>query len=104
MRPHALLAAFALVALCASGACRADMPGSGIRSGSPPSPTTDRQQGEPRRCDTLRGDAKERCLREARAADARAKTSGPESTGMGSGAGSGARSGSGGSSGASAPR
>jgi hypothetical protein len=54
----------------------------------PPAPSS-----QPMRCDGLRGEARERCLRQPREADAARRPSGPEATGMGSGAGAGATSG-----------
>ena len=87
----------------------ADGPGSRIRTGPAAPPPLDR---DIQRCEALRAEAKERCLRELRAAlrgaeraphegpnpettgmGAGAGSSGPEATGMGSGAGSGATSG-----------
>jgi hypothetical protein len=59
------------------------------------------------RCERLRDEERERCLREAKSATASAtKPSGPETTGMGSGAGAGSSAGTsgGGSFGAAAPR
>jgi hypothetical protein len=53
-------------------------------------------------CDGLRGDARERCLRQPRETDVERRSSGPEATGMGSGAGAGATSGT--SVGGTAPR
>jgi hypothetical protein len=53
------------------------------------------QPGVTRKCDTLRGKERERCLKEVRAAAARtSRTTGPASTGMapGDGTGSGASS------------
>jgi hypothetical protein len=88
-------------------------PGSRIRTTPevplPPQPNATEST---KRCETLRGEERERCLREAAAAaPATTKPSGPASTGMGSGAGTGASSGtsgagaSGGASlGGSAPR
>jgi len=43
-------------------------------------------------CESLRGEARERCLHQPRAADVERRSSGPEATGMGSGAGAGATS------------
>jgi hypothetical protein len=92
--------------LVASAASFADAPGSRIRAGPlPPQPkeTID----EKRRCETLREEAKERCLKDERAAAAaEERKRGPEATGAGSGAGSGAASGTsgGGTFGGSAPR
>jgi hypothetical protein len=90
----------------------ADGPGSRIRAGpAAPQPPTGAAERDAQRCDALRGDAKERCQRELRAAMRGAERaphagpspeaggmgagagSGPEATGMGSGAGSGATSG-----------
>jgi hypothetical protein len=91
----------------------ADGPGSRIRaSPAVPQPPTGAAERDAQRCDALRGEAKERCLRELRAAmrgaeraphqgpnpettgmGAGAGSSGPEATGMGSGAGSGSTSG-----------
>jgi hypothetical protein len=56
-------------------------------------------------CDSLRADARERCLRQSRETEADRRTSGPHATGMGSGAGSAATSGASDAAiGASAPR
>src|SRR5687767_10409150 len=96
-----------------STASLADGPGSRIRAGpAAPQPPSGAAERDAQRCDALRGDAKERCLRELRAAlrggaeraphegpspettgMGAAAGSGPEATGMGSGAGSGATSG-----------
>jgi len=67
----------------------------------PPVPISQAKQ-----CDGLRAEARERCLRRARATDVERRTSGPEATGMGSGAGAGASSGTtgGASFGGTAPR
>jgi hypothetical protein len=64
-------------------------------------PRTPQKPAKP--CETLRGDARDRCLREQ--ADIERRTSGPEATGMGSGA-SGTTSGTsgGGSLGGGTPR
>src|SRR5919106_3514242 len=95
LMPRALAAA-TLLAL--STLCVADGPGSRIRAG-PGVPAVPGQPMGPvekdlQRCDALRAEAKERCMREIRAAmrgSERAPHEGPnpESTGMGAGAGSG---------------
>ena len=73
----------------------ADGPGSRIRTGPPPpQPAGSAAERDMQRCEAMRGDAKERCMRELRAAMRANDRSpphagpGPESTGMGSGAGS----------------
>jgi hypothetical protein len=95
-----------------STASLADGPGSRIRAGpAAPQPPSGAAERDARRCDALGGDAKERCMRELRAAMraperaphegpspettgmGAAAGSGPEATGTGSGAGSGATSG-----------
>jgi hypothetical protein len=95
-----------------STASFADGPGSRIRAGpAAPQPPIGAAERDAQRCDAMRGDAKERCMRELRAAMRSGERaphegpspeasgmgagagSGPEATGMGSGAGSGATSG-----------
>jgi len=102
-----------LVALLGlSTASFADGPGSRIRAGpAAPQPPGGAAERDAQRCDAMRGEAKERCRRELRAAMRGTERaphegpspeasgmgagagSGPEATGMGSGAGSGATSG-----------
>ena len=89
-----LAVGLAFVALVAS----AEGPGTRIRTtpeipqamelSQPPVPSSPARQ-----CDGLRGEVRERCLRQPREADAERRSSGPEATGMGSGAGAGAASG-----------
>lgn len=57
----ALLFSFSALAL-------ADGPGTRLRSGPAPAQPIGPIERDAQRCDTLRGDAKERCLRELRAA------------------------------------
>jgi len=85
----------ALVALLAVAPSFADGPGTRILttpSGPQrPSPAAERDL---QRCEALRDDAKERCMKDVRAAIiADEKQRGPEATGAGSGAGSGASTG-----------
>ena len=84
---------FALL-LAVSTASFADGPGTRIRTGpAAPQPAGPAAERDLQRCDAMRGEAKERCMRELRAAiraDDRAPPHagpGPEATGMGSGAG-----------------
>lgn len=82
----------------------ADGPGTRIRAA--PQPPVDAQR-QPRQCEELRGEAKERCMKHARTMDAAdERTRGPESAGGASGVGTGATSGTsgGGTFGGSAPR
>jgi hypothetical protein len=85
----------ALAALVASNASFAEGPGSRLRS-TPEVALPPLATDAPKRCDTLRGDQKDRCLRESR----------PETTGMGSGAGTSPAAGTAGGAtfGATAPR
>jgi len=84
----------ALVFFALSTMSFADGPGTRIRTGPPPPQPAGPAERDMQRCDAMRGDAKERCMREVRAAiraDDRSPPHagpGPESTGMGSGAGS----------------
>jgi hypothetical protein len=104
--------ALAFAALCAvltiGSPVLAEGPGS--RIGTTPQVPLPQQPVDPaltKKCDSLRGEERARCVSEARnAAPSRPRPSGPEATGMGSGAGNTAGSGtSGGASvGASGPR
>jgi len=84
-----------LTLLGLSTASFADGPGSRIRAGpAAPQPIGPAAERDAQRCEALRAEAKERCMRELRAAmrgSERAPHEGPnpESTGMGAGAGSG---------------
>lgn len=83
--------AFALL-VAVSTASFADGPGTRIRTGpAAPQAAGPAAERDLQRCDTMRGEARERCMREVRAAmrgDDRAHAGpGPEATGMGSGAG-----------------
>src|SRR2546422_5369046 len=97
----------AFVALAAS----AEGPGSRIRT-TPEIPQAmelshpSAPLNQARSCEGLRGEARERCLRQPREADAERRSSGPEAIGMGSGAGAGATSGTSGGAGfgGTAPR
>jgi len=63
-------------------------PGSEIRAGpGVPGPKPPPQRVDARQCESLRGDAKQRCMKEVQERTESARPSGPESTGMGSGAG-----------------
>jgi hypothetical protein len=90
-----------------TGASFADGPGTRIRAESDrPQPASAAEESA-KRCETLRDEAKERCLKQLRAAAAAEdKKRGPEASGAGSGAGTGAASGTsgGGTFGGSAPR
>lgn len=95
--------------LCASVSF-AQGPGSEIRSGpgvvapkAPPQRADAPQPSDTLQCESLRDEAKQRCMKEARDKTASAQRSGPESTGMGSGAGASGATGHG-SPGSSAPR
>jgi len=102
-----LVVSLAFVALAAS----AEGPGSRIRTtpeipqamelSHPPAPLN-----QARPCEGLRGEARERCLRQPRETDVERGPSGPEATGMGSGAGAGATTGTSGGAGfgGTAPR
>jgi hypothetical protein len=97
-----------LLAAVMASASYAEGPGTRIRSTPevPRAPDVSDKQ-DAKRCDTLRGDERDRCLRDRAArSPATEKSGGPETTGMGSGAGTGANAGtSGGASfGAAAPR
>jgi hypothetical protein len=89
-----LRALFLAILLGLATASSADGPGSRIRAGPPaPQPASPAAERDLQRCDTLRDQAKQRCLRDVRAAAAaEEKNRGPEATGAGSGAGSGATS------------
>jgi hypothetical protein len=98
---------FTIVTFGLATAALADGPGSRIRA-SPDFPQPrEAIENSAKRCDALREEEKERCLKDLRAAEAaNEKRRGPEATGAGSGAGSGASSGTsgGGTFGGSAPR
>ena len=86
-----------LLAAC-SCSTWAEGPGSRIlTTPEVPQPTQVPAPPEPSRriaaCDALRGEARERCLREQREPDIERRTVGAGATGMGSGAGAGAASG-----------
>jgi hypothetical protein len=102
-----LKAVIAIGLLAVSASVSADGPGSRIRIGPPePQRTPPATQRDLERCERLRDEAKDRCVREARAAAAAdEKTRGPGSVG-GTPAGTGATSGSsgGGTFGGTAPR
>lgn len=98
-------------ALCAGvmSAASAEGPGTRIRSGSSVQLPSLAPQAAEERCQKVRGDARDRCMREMKvreeAADHKSRASGPETTGMSSGAASGATTGtSGGASFGSSPR
>ena len=98
----------ALALLAATVCAYAEGPGSRIRTTPevPRLPDVSDQQ-DATRCERLRGDERDHCLREHdKRAPATSKPSGPETTGMGSGAGSGVTTGTsgGGSFGNAAPR
>ena len=100
----ALLVAAVLTQPAASAA---DGPGSRIRATPSPSQLPSDTERDPQRCARLGGEAKERCLKDARAAAAAdVRTRGPESVGGASGVGNGATSGTSGGAtfGGSAPR
>lgn len=92
MRTHLLLLAFAAGTV---GNAQAQ-PGSRIgTTPEVPLPPQAEQTNVARKCDTLRGKERERCLKEARAAAPRAsRPTGPGSTGMAPGAGTGSGAGS----------
>lgn len=102
----------ALIFLALSAMSFADGPGSRIRTGPPPpQPAGSAAERDTQRCEAMHGDAKERCMRELRAAMRANDRSpphagpGPEATGIGSGAGSTAGTGGGTSGGGgTAPR
>jgi hypothetical protein len=80
-----------LVALVAGGANAYAQPGSriGTTPEVPLAPQAE-QTSVTRKCDTLRGEERDRCLKEARAAAPRtSRPTGPASTGMAPGAGTG---------------
>lgn len=88
-------------------ASAADGPGSRIRATPSPLQLPSDAEKDPQSCARLTGEARERCLKDARAAEAAdTKTRGPESIGGASGIGSGATSGTSGGDtfGGSAPR
>lgn len=100
-----------LLALSDPASVMAEGPGTRIRSSSDlPRLFESLQRGEAGACARLQGASRQRCLDEARKPVATGRSTGPESTGMGSGAGrsmsGGSSSGTSGdrSSGASAPR
>jgi hypothetical protein len=95
----------ALAALVASNTSFAEGPGSRIRS-TPEVPLPPLATDAPKRCDTLRGEQRDRCLRESTPPPSTSKPSGPETTGMGSGAGTSPAAGTAGGAtfGATAPR
>lgn len=97
-------AVIAIAALLFTAVSLAQGPGSQIRGGpdviAPKSPP---QRAEAKQCESLRDEAKQRCIKEATDKTAGAQRPGPESTGMGSGAGASTATGHG-SPGGSAPR
>jgi hypothetical protein len=102
------LSALAVVAMVVSSTAYAEGPGTRIRTTPevPRAPDVSDKQ-DVKRCDALRGDERDRCLRDHGArSPATEKSGGPETTGMGSGAGAGANAGtSGGASfGSASPR
>lgn len=102
-----LKALFVAAMLALPAAYAADGPGSRIRATPSGSALPSDEQKQSRRCESLRGEAKERCMKDARAAAAAdQRTRGPDSTGGASGAGTGATSGTSGGAtfGGSAPR
>ena len=78
----------ALILLALSAMSFADGPGSRIRTGPPPpQPAGSAAERDMQRCEAMRGDAKERCIKDLRAASsADDKRQGPEATGAASGA------------------
>lgn len=92
---------FPLALLALSTACFGDGPGTRIlTTPSGPQRTSPAAERDLQRCEQLRDEAKERCIKEVRAAViADEKQRGPEATGAGSGASSGASTGTSGSAG-----
>jgi hypothetical protein len=78
----------AIAALLCAGVSFAQGSGSQIRGGpeviAPKSPP---QRADTKQCESLRDEAKARCIKEAIDKTESSRRSGPESTGMGSGAG-----------------
>lgn len=98
---------FTIVAFVLATASFADGPGSRIRANPSFPQPREAIENSANRCEGLRAEEKERCLKDQRAAEAaNEKRRGPEATGAGSGAGSGASSGTsgGGTFGGAAPR